>query len=60
VGADFGFFGFSISLTTEFGLAKEFLDQSRKGFFLYFHAFLCGNKFLGPYKEVGQKPRFFF
>jgi hypothetical protein len=28
-------------------------DQSRKGVFLYFHVFLCGNEFLGPKK--GEK-----
>jgi hypothetical protein len=38
-------------LTTEFGLAKEFQDQSRKGALLYFHIFLCGNEFLGPKKR---------
>jgi hypothetical protein len=43
----FGFFGFSI----EFGLAKEFDDQSRKGVFLYFHVFLGGNEFLEPKKR---------
>jgi hypothetical protein len=32
-------------LPTEFGLAKEFKDQSRKGVCLYFHEFRCGNGF---------------
>jgi hypothetical protein len=40
-----------LPVITEFGLAKELLDQSRKGVFLYFHVFLPGNEFLGPKKE---------
>jgi hypothetical protein len=27
-------------------------DQNIKGIFLYFHAFLCKNEFLGPKKEI--------
>jgi hypothetical protein len=38
-------------LTTEFGLAKEFKDQSRKGIFLYFHVFLAGDEFLVQKRE---------
>jgi hypothetical protein len=38
-------------LTTEFGLAKDVLDQCSKGGFLYFHAFLCRNECLGPKKN---------
>jgi hypothetical protein len=36
------------SLTPEFGLAKEFQDQSSKGVFIYFHVSLPGNEFFGP------------
>jgi hypothetical protein len=35
-------------LTAEFGLAKERSDQSKKGVFLDFCVFLCGNELLGP------------
>jgi hypothetical protein len=50
---------------TEFGLAKEFQDQSRKGVFLYLHMhiFLCVNEFLRPKKEKKSLNRvqiFFF
>jgi hypothetical protein len=34
---------------------KEFEDHIRKGAFLYFHVFLCGNEFLGPKKEKATK-----
>jgi hypothetical protein len=39
-------------LTTEFGLAKEFLDNNRNGFFLYFQFFLRGNEIWA--KKEGQ------
>jgi hypothetical protein len=37
---EFDFFKF---LTPEFGLAKEFEGQIRKGVYLYLHVFLGGN-----------------
>jgi hypothetical protein len=39
-------------LTSEFRLAKEFQNQSRKGVFLYFDVFLPGNEFLEPKKSL--------
>jgi hypothetical protein len=51
MGVDFWIFWIFNFLTTEFGLANEVEDQSRKGNFLYFHVFLCGNVFLWPKKR---------
>jgi hypothetical protein len=42
------------SLTTVFGLGKEFSDQNRNGVFFYFHVFLCGNEFFWP-KQLKKK-----
>jgi hypothetical protein len=40
------------SITTEFGLSKEFQDQREKGVFLYFHVFLCRTQFVGGLKKL--------
>jgi hypothetical protein len=41
--------------TTEFGLAKEYEDQSKKRVFLYFYVLLPGNEFFGSKREKFTK-----
>jgi hypothetical protein len=50
-----GSYFFSKHLTTEFVLAKEFLDLSKKGVILYFDVILCGNEFCGLKKRKFTK-----